>query len=119
MFTISATETGQGSKFKTPNATKLTAGIAQVNGTFYTVPTAELPARPATSVRYTLPTQDEDDPGDTAEIITDAELLQPNEQYAYGLIGRVIVDGEQKNDQPRPRARHDDYVVAGPAGRRQ
>lgn len=96
MFTISATETGQ-FKVQDPNA-KLTAGIAQINGTFYTVPTAEF-AVSATCyvyVRYTLPTQDEAAPGDTAEIITDAELLQPNERYAYGLIGRVIVDGEQK-----------------------
>lgn len=65
------------------------AGIATINGRFYTVAAAEMAITSPAYIymRYTLPT--EDGGGDSAEIVESEFLEASDGQYAYYLIGRI------------------------------
>ena len=95
MFTIQSA--GEGKFIIVDTEDREQAGIAQINGRFYPCSLHEFEPTKTVYVflRYTLPTQDEDNPGDTVEFIESEELLQPDEKFAYGLIGRIIFDGDQ------------------------
>jgi len=71
------------------------AGIATINGQFYTVAmaTMAITAPAYIYLRYTLPT--EAGAGDTAEIVQSATLAVSDATYAYYLIGRIYSDNGQ------------------------
>lgn len=90
MFTIQGAGDGKFIIIDTNDPTQ--AGIAQINGSFYPVALHEFEASENVYVflRYTLPTQDEEAPGDIVDFVESEELLQPDNEFAYGLIGRII-----------------------------
>lgn len=93
MFTLRSI--GDGSFEVIDTATGAMAGIAQINGQFYVCPVHQF--TPTASVyvclRYAIPQSG--GAGDTVDFIETAELPQPDDDYAYGLIGRVIFSGDQ------------------------
>ena len=95
MFTIQGSGDGKFIIIDTSDPTL--AGIAQINGRFYPCPLHEF--KPEKSVyvflRYTLPTQNRKNPGDTVDFVESEEIMQPDEEYAYGLVGRVVFSGGQ------------------------
>ena len=95
MFTILSTGEGKFIVVDTNNQSQ--AGIAQINGRFYPCPKYEFTPQETVYIflRYMLPTQDKADPGDTVDFIESKELLQPDETFAYGLIGRIVFTGDQ------------------------
>ncbi len=93
MFTLRGIGDGKFEVIDT--ATRAMAGIAQINGSFYTCPVYQF--EPTASVyvclRYAIPQSG--GAGDAVDFIESAELPQPDDNYAYGLIGRVIFAGDQ------------------------
>jgi hypothetical protein len=69
------------------------AGIATINGQFYTIALKELAITAPAYIllKYTMPT--EAGAGDTAEIISSASLLTSDGEFAYYLIGRIYNNG--------------------------
>lgn len=89
MFTIMPDDSG-GFKIVDPFV-PAQAGIATINGQFYTVAKAVLPITASAYIylRYTLPT--ESGSGNVAEVISSATIETSSDIYAYYLIGRVIL----------------------------
>jgi len=98
MFTIKAQDGGGYIVVDTSDDSQ--AGIAQINGSFYTCATHSFTASADTYVllRYTLPLQD--GTGGTVDFIEASELPETITEFAYLLIGRITyTDGQASISQ--------------------